>query len=79
MPTTIISTPNSARSWAPSIALATIEPANAPTTPAAAKVRPQRHFTVPARQWPSRLAKALAATASALVPMATWVEETPTP
>ncbi len=79
MPTTIINAPNSAIRLAPSMLLARVDPPKAPMTPAAAKVRPQRHFTVPARQWPIRLAKALAATASALVPMATCADDTPTP
>ena len=50
----------------------------APAEPAAAKTKAQRHLTCPARACPQRLASALNATATALVPMATCGEATPT-
>ena len=46
--------------------------------PAAAYMPPQRHFTVPSRAWLSRPVAALAATAKALVPIATCGLLTPT-
>ena len=55
-----------------------LEPPYAPTTPAAANTAAQCHFTVPMRECEIRLAAAFAATASALVPMATCALGTPT-
>ena len=55
-----------------------LEPPKAPTAPAAANTAAQPHFTVPLRACETRLTAAFAATASALVPMATWVLDTPT-
>ena len=75
---TSISSANSASSFWPSIILPRIEPANAPTIPAAAKGSAQDHTTVPPRAWLDRLTAALAATAMALVPIATWASGTPT-
>nr|WP_062223896.1 hypothetical protein [Aureimonas sp. D3] len=43
-----------------------------PATPAIAKMVAQRHFTQPAFVWSTRLPSALVATATALVPIATW-------
>ncbi len=77
-PTTSISTANRASSFCPSTAFPRLEPRAAPTTPAAANSRAIFHFTAPWRAWFSRLAKALAATAKALVPMARWGSFTPT-
>ena len=53
-------------------------PAAAPAIPASAKTEAQRHFTRPARAWPARLVRALMLTATAAVPMAAWVDWTPT-
>ena len=55
-----------------------IDPPKAPTIPAAAKTSAQDHTTVPPRAWLERLIAALAATAIALVPIATWGSGTPT-
>ena len=52
--------------------------AKAPRTPAAANTAAQRHFTLPSRQCGRRLPSALAETATALVPIATCGEATPT-
>ena len=46
--------------------------------PAAAKIRAQDQITVPPRAWLDRLIAAFAATAIALVPIATWGSATPT-
>ena len=46
--------------------------------PAAANISAQDHTTVPPRAWFDRLTAALAATAMALVPIATWGSGTPT-
>ena len=78
MPTTTMTSPNRASSFSPSSALATVEPARAPSTPAAANTAAQRHLTFPARQCVSRLPRALTETAKALVPMATCGEAHPT-
>jgi hypothetical protein len=77
-PTTSINIANSAMSFCPSIILLRLDPPKAPTTPAAANMDAQFHFTVPLRACGARLAAALTATASALVPMATWALGTPT-
>ena len=47
-------------------------------TPLRAKTAPQRHFTVPNLAWLTRFMAAFTATATALVPMATWGFSTPT-
>ncbi len=64
------------RSFCPSIALPSVEPKVAPRTPANVKTMAHGHFTCPARACPARFAAALTATATALVPMARWGEET---
>src|SRR5215469_1486420 len=64
-------------SW-PSTNFPRVEPMAAPTMPAKAKVAAQDHLTLPARQWPIRLAKALVATERALVPIATCESRMPT-
>ena len=55
-----------------------VEPASEPKSPTTAKAVAQGHFTLCSRQWPTRLTRALIATAAAEVPMATWVSVTPT-
>ncbi len=75
---TSIKSANSASSLWPSSILPKIEPANAPTIPAAAKTSAHDHRTVPPRAWFDRLTAALAATAMALVPIARWASGTPT-
>jgi hypothetical protein len=75
---TSISSANNASNFWPSIILPRIDPANAPTTPAAANISAHDHTTVPPRAWFDRLTAALAATAIALVPIATWALGTPT-
>ena len=77
-PTTTISTPNNSSRREPSTILPSCAPPAAPTMPETANTSAQGHFTVRARAWPARLAAALAATAMALVPMATCGEGTPT-
>ena len=69
-PTAIMASAKKNNSAWPSTILPSVEPSAAPATPATAKIAAHGHLTLPARQWPMRLAKALAATASALVPMA---------
>ena len=69
---------NSASSLWPSIILPSSEPAKAPMMPAAANGNAQDHITVPPRAWFERLTAALAATAMALVPIATCGSGTPT-
>lgn len=49
-----------------------VDPANAPIAPAKAYIPPQRQMTLPLRACGIRFASAFAATANALVPMATW-------
>ena len=73
-----ITSANSASSFWPSSILPKIEPANAPMIPAAAKVSAHDQRTVPPREWLDRLTAALAATAIALVPIATCGSGTPT-
>ena len=77
-PTPIISRPNRTSSLSPSTALPSSAPPAAPAIPASAKTEAQRHFTRPARAWPARLVRALMLTATAAVPMAAWVDWTPT-
>ena len=60
------------------MALAAAAPASDPATPASANTAAQRHFTVPARAWGTRLPSALAATATAAVPIATCGDDMPT-
>jgi len=69
---TTISTPNAASNTWPSTRLPICAPIAAPIAPATAKTVAHGHFTVRARACPPRLASELAATATALVPMATW-------
>ena len=69
--TTSISTANSASSRCPSMAFPAMAPNQAPSEPAMAKVTAHRHFTFPLRAWFTSPISALAATARALVPMAT--------
>ena len=76
--TTSINIANSTSNFWPSTILLRLEPANAPSTPAAANTKAQRHFTVPRRACCARFAAALTATASALVPIATCALGTPT-
>ena len=75
---TSINSANSANSFWPSTILPKIDPTKAPMIPAAAKVSAQDQRTVPPRAWFDRLTAALAATAIALVPIATWGSGTPT-
>ena len=75
---TIMTSANSASSFWPSIILPRIEPPKAPAMPAAAKISAQDQITVPPRAWLDRLIAAFAATAIALVPIATWGSATPT-
>ena len=75
---TSISSANSASSFCPSSILPKIEPMKAPTIPAAANISAHDHRTVPLRAWFDKLMAALAATAMALVPIATWGSDTPT-
>ena len=75
---TIISSPNSRSSFWPSKRLPMAEPAAAPAMPAREKTIAQGQRTLPTRAWPTRFEKALSATATELVPMATWGEATPT-
>ena len=75
---TIMTSANSASNLWPSIILPRIDPPNAPAMPAAAKISAQDQITVPPRAWLDRLTAALAATAIALVPIATWGSATPT-
>ena len=60
-PTTIIASANRNNNCWPSTSFPIVEPMAAPTVPASAKVAAQGHLTLPARQWPSRLANAFAA------------------
>ena len=69
---------NSASSFWPSSILPKIDPPKAPTIPAAAKGSAHDQRTVPPRAWFDKLKAALAATAMALVPIATWASGTPT-
>ena len=75
---TSMTSANSASSFWPSIILPSIEPPKAPTMPAAANISAQDHITVPPRAWLDRLIAAFAATAIALVPIATCGSGTPT-
>jgi len=75
---TIMTSANSASSFWPSTILPRIDPPNAPIMPAIANTSAQDHTTVPPRAWLDRLTAALAATAIALVPIATWGSGTPT-
>ncbi len=77
-PTTTISAPNSISRREPSTILPSCAPPAAPTMPDSANTSAQDHLTVRARAWPARLAAALAATAMALVPIATCADGTPT-
>ena len=77
-PTAIIASANRNRSFWPSTSLPSEDPIAAPAMPAPANVAAQGHLTLPAREWPMRLPKAFAETASALVPMATWASPMPT-
>ena len=61
-PTTIIASANRNNNCWPSTSFPIVEPKAAPRIPASAKVAAQGHLTLPARQWPSRLANAFAAT-----------------
>ena len=74
---TIMTPANNARSLWPSTIVPTVEPISAPTTPAAANTRAHRHCTTPERACCARFAAALTATATALVPIATWGMGTP--
>lgn len=76
---TIMSSPNRKSSHRPSNDLPIVEPRPAPTIPQAANTSAQGQRTLPARARVIRLDKALSATATALVPMATCVDGTPTP
>ena len=78
-PTTIISIPKSVRSLCPSTSFATVDPATAPVMPAIVKTTAHGHLTFPERACATRLASALTETASALAPIATCGEDTPTP
>ena len=78
-PTTIISRPNSARSFCPSTDFATVELMAAPATPASVNTEAQDHLTLAARAWAKRLVSALTETASALAPPAICGEATPPP
>ena len=78
LPTAIITRANRKTSFSPPISLPSDDPIIAPITPETAKVAAHGHLTVPARQWPTRLAKALIATANALVPIATCGSLIPT-
>jgi hypothetical protein len=78
MPTAIIASANRNKSLSPETGLPIEDPIAAPTMPAAANVAAHGHFTLPARQWPIRLPKALSETASALVPIATCASLMPT-
>src|SRR5262249_56905501 len=78
MPTAIIASANRNKSLSPATSLPIEEPIAAPVMPAAANVAAHGHFTLPARQWPTRLPNALSETASALVPMATCASLMPT-
>ena len=75
---TSITSANNASSLCPSSILPRIEPPKAPAIPAAANISAHDHTTVPPRAWLDRLTAALAATAIALVPIATWGSPTPT-
>ena len=75
---TSITSANNASRLCPSSILPRIEPPKAPATPAAANISAHDHTTVPPRAWLDRLTAALAATAIALVPIATWGSPTPT-
>ena len=75
---TSISSANNASSFCPSIILPAIDPANAPATPAAANTSAHDQRTLPLRAWFDRFIAALAATATALVPIATCASGTPT-
>src|SRR3546814_18666136 len=58
--------------------LPSIAPNHAPSTPAIANAAAQRHFTLRLRAWLVRPISALAAPASALVPLAACRSRTPT-
>ena len=78
IPTATITRANRIRSFLPSTSLPTVDPAVAPSTPAAAKAAAHGQLTLPRRQCPTRLPSALTPTAKALVPIATCGLRTPT-
>src|SRR5262245_55028115 len=59
MPTAIIASANRNNSLSPATSLPIEEPIAAPAMPAAANVAAHGHFTLPARQWPLRLAEGI--------------------
>ena len=78
MPTAIVASANRNKSLPPATSLPIEEPIAAPAISAAANVAAHGHFTLPARQWPIKLPKALSETASALVPMTRCASPMPT-
>jgi len=77
-PTTIMSTPNSATSFCPSIVLPSAAPAKAPPTPARLNTMAHGQWIGALRACMASPAAALTATAKAAVPIATWAEGMPT-
>ena len=76
--TTTINTPNRRRSFCPSVFLPIVEPIDAPTIPQTANTIATGQYTLPRRAWSIMLMQAFKPTATALVPMATWGDCTPT-